>query len=153
MEDRIARLEAELEALKQQIRSLAPLAGLPLPDESWQVSVGGETVQIRALTPAQWVIALQDLPGFLFTYAANEAAGGAPQEETLERLIELARQWIIACAINPAELRLERLTIPEALEAVKTISRLNGIDAQLGEMLKKKLMPSTRSTKQLDAMG
>jgi len=148
--ERITALEAELAELKARLARLEPTSGLP-PVDGWQVSVGGEVVALRALTPAQWAIALQDLPGFLFAYAATQARGDEASQEVLERLVSTAQQWIVACALTPGELHLERLTIPEAVEALKVISRLNGVDTALGEMLQKKLRLSTPSTSALDA--
>lgn len=144
--ERIEQLERELAELRAQLARLQPVPGQPAAGEEWSITVGGERVQLRALTPAQWAVALRDLPSFLFAYAANAQTGAADQE-VLERLTATAQQWILACALDAGNIRMERLTIPEAVEALKTISRLNGVDAQLGEMLQKKLQPSTRSTK------
>lgn len=143
--ERILQLEAELAELRARLARLEPVSGLPAPGE-WAVQVGGQSVALRALTPAQWAAALQDLPGFLFAYVAAQERGQSADEELLNKLVETAQRWVLACAINPGEVQLERLTIPEALEAIRRISALNGVDSALGEMLQKKLRLSTPST-------
>jgi hypothetical protein len=150
--EQIAQLQAELAELRARLARLEPIPGLPASDD-WSVRVGGQPVVLRALTPAQWAVALQDLPGFLFAYVSAQERGQSADEELLNKLVETAQRWILACAINPGEVQIERLTIPEALEAIRRISALNGVDSALGEMLQKKLRLSTPSTSALGVMA
>lgn len=149
--ERIQQLEAELADLKARLARLEPTPGQPVGE--WTVPCGGQAVEIRALTPAQWAVALGDLPGFLFAYVAGQVRGDGNDQETLEKLLSTARQWLVACALEPEKLHLERLTIPEAVEVLKRISALNGVDTALSEMLQKKLRLSTSSTSAPGAMA
>lgn len=141
--ERIEQLEATVAELSQKLAALGVTPGQPVGP--WEVRVGGQPVAIRALSPAQWAAALQDLPAFLFMYAAGER-GKEAQGDVLERTYATAQQWLLACAIDPSAADLGRLTVPEAAEAIKRIAALNGIDAHLGEVLQKKMLqrPSTR---------
>jgi hypothetical protein len=143
LQERINHLEQELGELRAVLR-YTPLVGA-----AWSVVCGGEVVQLRALTPVQWVGALDELPAFLFAYVQGTTEDN---EKVLEKLATTAKSWLLACAVEPKNLSIERLTIPEALEAVKKIASLNGIDTALASALEKK-MRFTLSTAPPSATG
>ncbi|ADH63108.1 conserved hypothetical protein [Allomeiothermus silvanus DSM 9946] len=126
---RVAELEARLAALEPAPGSTSGQPG--------EVRVGGQPVRLRPLSPAQWVLALKELPGFLLAYAVQEARGQEPEEALLERLVNTARQWVVACAIDPCDPAM--LTIPEAQQVLVEVSRQNGLDAQLAEFFRQRL--------------
>lgn len=138
--EKIKELEAQIAELQARLLRLEPAPGLSGAKTPWTVQVGGEPVELKALTDEQWTAALGELPGFLLSYLGGKQAGKANDPEILKKATTTAKTWILACALEPQKARLERLTVPEALEAVKTISALNGVDAALGNFFRERLL-------------
>jgi hypothetical protein len=142
-----SKTQIELETLRRQVAdlevrlaALQPTPGLSGAQKPWTVQVGGEPVALRALTESQWVAALGELPAFLLTYIAGKQSGNSDDPELLGKIRLTAQTWIVACALKPDELRLERLTIPEAVEAVRVIAALNGVDQALAQFFRERLL-------------
>jgi hypothetical protein len=140
---RIAELEAELAELKARLAALEPLPG-SMQGQPGEVRVGGRTVRLRPLSPAQWVLALREIPTFLLAYAVQEARGKEPEEKLLEQLLDTARRWVVACAVDLEGVDVAMMTIPEAQEVVREVSRQNGLDAHLAEFFRQRLGPTAR---------
>lgn len=138
-------LAGRLEKLEQ---STLPIQGVDQGAKTWEITVGGESVELVALSPLEFASALKELPEFLYLYAAEKTEEEKPNHDEVnaERLVERAKRWILASAKDASGVRLERLTFPEASHAVVVISRLNGIDATLAEFLKKTLTPSSSTS-------
>ena len=143
----LERVIGELAALRARVELLES-AARPVPgargasEAEPVVHVGGRPVRIRALPPAEWVRALRELPDFVMMLArarAESARGQLSEEEAtrlLEQAVETARRWITASAVPGQEYDLDLLTVPEAEEAVATITRLNGVDDALAEFFR-----------------
>lgn len=132
----VAELQARVAELEARLAALEPINGAQ-SGEIGTVHVGGKTVRLKPLTPAQWVHALHELPAFLFAYAARETKGVEPDEELLSKLVTMARQWVVACAMDSCAPEL--LTVPEAMNVLREVSRQNGLDAQLAEFFRHRL--------------
>jgi hypothetical protein len=126
----------------QDLEAVRPVPGVEgaTPSE-WTVQVGGLAIPIRALTTEQWALAMGELPQYLFTYITTKSNSKLSDEKQLTEMVGMAQRWILACATQPVA--LERLTIPEAMQALTTISRVNGVDAALRELLRQRLEPAT----------
>jgi len=136
LEQENRELRARLEALEAKFQ-LTP--GLEGARDSWTIQVGGEGIEVQALTDEQWVMALGELPSFLLEYSISKTSRkGGDDTALLKKLHQTAQQWILACAVG--EVKIQRLTIPEARDALATISRLNGVDAALQEFLQQRLL-------------
>ena len=138
-----AALRGRLSELERQAR---PVPGVDAGEKRWLVTVGGVEAPIRALPPGEWAKALSELPDFLFTYAMAKAKGEgkeALQEGELEKLTARAREWIAVSLVPAAgeEVRpdLDHLTVPEAMDAIVRISRLNGLDENLAAWFRERL--------------
>lgn len=144
LEGQVADLQARLAQLDSSVSArigqLEPTPGLSGSKDPWTVQVGGQSVELKALTDEQWVRALGELPAFLLAYIGGKQGGKANDPEILKRAKTTAQSWILSCALRPQEVRLERLTVPEALEAVKVIAGLNGVDAALGQFFRERLL-------------
>jgi len=133
----VRRHEAELQQrLAELEQKTLPIPGIDQGEKRWALTIGGNPVEIHALPPAEWARALQDLPDFLFSYALAKQGGGSEgmKAEELEKLTARARDWIAASIVDTSEgVRpdLDHLTVPEAMDAVVRISRLNGLDENL----------------------
>jgi hypothetical protein len=142
-EVRLRRLEQENAALKEQVAGLEnrhdQVPGVASHRKDWYVLVGGERVDLKAIPPAEWLRTLEELPQFLFAFALQKTEGKALDGETLEQITDLAKRWIAACAVEPDELQLDRLTLPEAEHAVAHIAELNGVTAHLRAWFRKRL--------------
>jgi hypothetical protein len=132
---RLQRRVQDLEAAK-----LLPTEGAK---GEWAVQVGGRSVPIRALTTEQWALAMGELPQWLFSYVlARGKSANANDPKQLAEMSQMAQRWVLACAVGePPD--ISRMTVPESLEALTTISRLNGVDMALRELLRQRLDPST----------
>src|SRR5690606_34828831 len=108
-EERIAALERELEELRGKHDRLP---GVVEERKDWFVLVGGERVEIQALPPIEWVRSLEELPGFLFAFATEKLAkpGERPSDEVVQQIVDVAKRWILATAVDPESLHLGRLT-------------------------------------------
>jgi len=136
LEQENRELRARLEALEAKLH---PAPGLEGAHDSWAIQVGGESIELRALSDEQWTMALGELPSFLLEYSISKASHkGGDDAALLKKLYQTAQQWILACAIT--EVKIQRLTIPEARSALITISHLNGVDAALQEFLQQRLL-------------
>ncbi|GEM47215.1 hypothetical protein [Deinococcus cellulosilyticus] len=95
------------------------------------IRVGGEEVALKPLPPVEWARATQELPEFLLRFAVSQTT---PREdisvEQLEEICEKAKRWVQVCAKEEG-VKVEDMTVPEALEAVAVIAQMNGLDAQL----------------------
>ena len=129
--------EALLARLDTLEHSTLPIVGVDQGEKTWSVTVGGEEVEVRAMPPVEWARALEELPGFLIAHAAARSEKKEMKPEDLASIFEKAKRWIAACAAK--EVRLERLTAPEALHAVVVISRLNGMDQHLAAWFRERL--------------
>ena len=129
--------EALLARLDTLEHSTLPIVGIDQDEKSWSITVGGEEVDIQAMPPVDWARALEELPGFLIAHAAAKSENKEMKPEDLANIFEKAKRWIAACAVG--EVRLERLTAPEALHAVVVISRLNGMDQHLAAWFRERL--------------
>lgn len=122
-------LRAELDALQVK-QDQAP--GVVEDRKDWFVVVGGQRVDLQAIPPIEWVRSMEELPSFLWQFAVDRtASNGQLTEETLNKVLEVAKRWITASAISLEGIDLDRLTLPEAEHAVSHISELNGVTAQL----------------------
>lgn len=124
------QLRAEVQALDGKVDAVP---GVVEDRKDWFVLVGGQQVVLRAISPAEWLTSLEELPSFLFAFATERVTrpGGQLTAEMLQQIHELASRWIRATAIDPETLDLERLTLPEAEHAVVHISELNGVTAHM----------------------
>lgn len=132
----LEQLRARLAELEARLAALEPGPGAQ-EGEPGVVRVGGQTVRLRPLTPAQWVLALREIPVFLLAYAVQEKRKQEPEEALLERLMNTAREWVVACALDPCDPAM--LTIPEAQQVLREVSRQNGLDAHLAEFFRQRL--------------
>lgn len=132
----IEELRARITELEARLAALEPSPG-SISGQPGEVRVGGQVVRLKPLSPAQWVLALKEIPGFLLAYAVQESRGQDPEEALLERLVNTARQWVAACAMDPCDPAM--LTIPEAQQVLLEVSRQNGLDAQLAEFFRQRL--------------
>lgn len=138
----LEQLRARLAELEARLAALEPSPGAA-QGEPGEVRVGGRPVRLRPLSPAQWVLALKELPGFLLAYAVQEARGKEPEEKLLERLLDTARRWVVACAVDLEGVDVAMMTIPEAQDVVREVSRQNGLDAHLAEFFRQRLGAAT----------
>lgn len=131
----VEALQAENAQLKERLAALErPSEGIPgvsAGQKDWFVTVGGEKVEVRALDGAAFFEAFEGLPEFVFAYATTKTLKGQLGKEDLELILERAKRWIKACAIEAEGVKLERLTLPEAEHAIAHIAELNGITDQL----------------------
>jgi len=128
---------AELQALRGRLgeleRQSRPLPGTDRKEKTWELVIGGQAFPIKALPAGEWARAMQDLPDFLFSYAITKTEGrGDLQGPELEKLMSRAQDWIAAShAGEGVRPDLDHLTVPEAMDAIVRISRLNGLDENL----------------------
>ena len=146
VEERLAKLEAEKEALERRLAGLEErhdqVPGVTPGRRDWHVIVGGEKVEVKAISPAEWIATTQELPEFLFSLAVDKLTPETermPAEERAQKVGELARRWIRACAVDPDSLNLDRLTVMEAEHAVAQIAELNGVTAYLAKWFRSRL--------------
>lgn len=132
---KLEKLEQENEALMARLDKLErhynEVPGITEGRKDWFVLVGGEKVELRALTGEAWIKSLEELPSFLWSFAIEKEQGKDLEGKDYERIVTLAKDWIKACAIEPEEVNLDRLTMPEAEHAVTHIAELNGVTAIL----------------------
>src|SRR5690606_29721927 len=117
------------------------LPGVVEERKDWFVLVGGERVEIQALPPIEWVRSLEELPGFLFAFATEKLAkpGERPSDEVVQQIVDVAKRWILATAVDPENLHLGRLTPMEAEHAVAHIATLNGVTGALRAWFRERL--------------
>lgn len=137
-DQRIAELErtvTELSAKYDQV------PGVVEDRKDWYVLVGGQRVDLRAISPADWLTSLEELPSFLFAFATERVTrpGGALTSEMLNQIHDLATRWITATAVDLEGVDLSRLTLPEAEHAVVHISELNGVTAHMRKWFRQQL--------------
>lgn len=145
LEERLAKLEAEKAQLEQRIAALDDgydkVPGVSEHRLDWFVHVGGERVDVKALPAAEWIRTLETLPEFLFAFAMEKIA--QPKDELSDKsaqdVTDLAKRWLVACAVKPEDLELDRLTLLEAQHAVAHIARLNGVTAYMRAWFRKRL--------------
>lgn len=139
------RLEAEVQQLRAEIDALQAkqdaLPGVKEERRDWFVLVGGQPVDLKAIPPAAWISSLDELPSFLMTYAVERSAAPdeAPSLETMDKVLDLAKRWIQACAVDLPSVNLDHLTLPEAQHAVTHIAELNGVTAALRQWFQQRL--------------
>lgn len=121
-------------SLKASVRSLHEQTMKPPlisePDEKFAVDVGGESIELKALSGADFAVAFSEMREVLYLYAANEVNGKAKVD--FDDIMVKAKNWIQACAKD--EVRQEqwdRFTYPEAQHALATIMEANGITENL----------------------
>ena len=133
-----ALLAERVRALEQ---STLPIAGVDQGEKTWTVLVDSQEVALKAMPPLAYASALNELPSFLFAYASAKTRGEDLSGEDLVTLVQHAKSWILVCALDRegVEPRLERLSVPEAMQAVVTISRLNGLGSQLAAFFQGRL--------------
>lgn len=150
VDERLAALEAENAELKGQVKALDAkhdqVPGVMPHRKDWHVLVGGQRVDLKAIPPAEWLRTLEELPQFLFAFALQKTEGKALDGDTLAQIVDIAKRWISACAIDGESLQLDRLTLPEAEHAVAHIAELNGVTAHLRNWFRERLAGMARPT-------
>lgn len=147
---RQAELQAVYGRLGELERQSRPLPGIDRGEKAWELTIGGQAVPVKALPPDEWARALQDLPDFLFSYAiAKTESRGDLQGPELEKLMSRARDWITASATGEGvRPDLDHLTVPEAMDAIVRISRLNGLDENLAAWFRERGQPHAAAARQ-----
>jgi len=92
------------------------------------VLVGGKEVALRPLSGKEWAASVNELPGFLMAYLAKDAGKNVSPQD-VEDVHSMAKKYILASAIESTDVSM--LTVPEAGQALKVVSRLNGFDQAL----------------------
>lgn len=144
-QERLDALEAENQRLRAEVDGLHAkqdaLPGVKEGRRDWFVIVGGERVDLKAIPPAAWISSLEELPSFLMAFAIERSAkpDEAPAQDTLDKVVELAKRWIQACAVDLPSVYLDHLTLPEAQHAVAHIAELNGVTAALRQWFQQRL--------------
>lgn len=138
LEAQVLELQARLDGLESKHDQLP---GVREERKDWFVLVAGERVELRALPPIEWVKSLEELPSFLFTFATEKLTkpGETLPGEVIEQIVNLAKRWIAASAVDPDSVRLDRLTVTEAEHAVAHIATLNGVTDSLRKWFRGRL--------------
>jgi len=111
-----------LKAIEERLALSSP------PVASGQVRVGDNTYRLRALRPREWVEFTKELPAFFLTWATADM-GRELTPEDMETLYETAQKWLKASVKGElAEDDLELMSVPQAIEVVREVMRINGAD-------------------------
>jgi len=145
-EERLAQLEARNAEIERRLAGLEErhdqVPGVVPGRRDWSVVVGGEVVPIRALPPQEWLATTGELPEFLFSLAVGRdrpESQPLTAEERAQKIHDVARRWIAACAVDPEAVDLDHLTVLEAEHAVAHIAELNGVTAYLAKWFRSRL--------------
>jgi hypothetical protein len=136
----LARLTSAYEALEAKYQKVP---GVVVGEKDWHVLVDGQRVAIRPLSGEAWLSTMTELPQFIYLFAQERVKGQGLQGKDFEKVLDLAKKWIGACAVG--EVNLDKLTLPEAEHAVTHIAELNGITQQLREFFRQRLETMARA--------
>lgn len=138
LEAQVGHLQARLDALEGKHDQLP---GVREERKDWFVLVGGKRVELKALPPVAWVESLEELPSFLFVFATErlKKPGETLPTELIEQILDLAKRWVAASAVEPGALDLDRMNLPEAEHAVAHIASLNGVTDSLRKWFRGRL--------------
>lgn len=133
------KINSELSRDVRQIyEALINLKARPEPEaRDWQVVIGGEAHEIKALTASQFIMHLERLPDFLFSFLSDPKPSKNKAGD-LDKMVEYCKELLQASLVTPTD--LERLNVPEAQDALRIIVKANGIDKSLASVFEKKAL-------------
>ena len=131
---RIQALEAHISSLQSRLDPVPGVDGAKLESA---ITIGGQSVTLRALPVTDWIAASEEIPAFLIAYFAAGGENANLGEKELETIVSKARDWVVACA--PEGVNIELLTVPEAMHALVVIARVNGITDHLANFFQARL--------------